>query len=88
MEARCKSVILQSDSSFWPELDTQGREPENLQLKTHMDDGAGSCALTFSCVENNYCFVSSGGVCLQIRVWGALNSELIRSERVSLSLLE
>lgn len=53
-----------------------------------MDGGAGSCVLTFSCVENNYCFVSSGGVCLQIKVWGALNRELIRSERVPLSLLE
>lgn len=53
-----------------------------------MDGGAGCCTLTFSCVENNYCFVSSGGVSLQIKVWGALNSELIRSERVSLSLLE
>lgn len=53
-----------------------------------MDDGAGSCALTFSYIENNYCSVSIGGVCLQIKVWGSLNSELIRSERVSLSLLE
>lgn len=32
--------------------------------------------------------MTSGGVCQQIKVQGVLSSELIRSERVALSLLE
>lgn len=42
----------------------------------------------FSYVKNNWCFVTSESVCQQIKVQEVLGSELIRSERVSLSLLE